>query len=313
MEKAATTRQPEHSNPLECDTLCFMGTTVVSGTAQAMVIATGANTWFGQLAGRVSEQESEPNAFQQGDQPRQYAADSLYAGDGSGGVAYQRLHQRRLVGSGTVCAFGRGSLTPEMLPMIVTSTLARGAVKLSKQKVIVKHLDAIQNFGAMDILCTDKTGTLTQDKIVLENHTDISGKTSERVLHSAWLNSHYQTGLKNLLDTAVLEGTDEESARSLASRWQKIDEIPFDFERRRMSVVVAENTEHHQLVCKGALQEILNVCSQVRHNGEIVPLDDTMLRKIKRVTDTLNRQGLRVVAVATKYLPAREGDLPAGG
>lgn len=141
-------------------------------------------------------------------------------------------------------------LTPEMLPMIVTSTLARGAVKLSKQKVIVKHLDAIQNFGAMDILCTDKTGTLTQDKIVLENHTDISGKTSERVLHSAWLNSHYQTGLKNLLDTAVLEGTDEESARSLASRWQKIDEIPFDFERRRMSVVVAENTEHHQLVCK---------------------------------------------------------------
>ncbi len=188
------------------------------------------------------------------------------------------------------------------------STLARGAVKLSKQKVIVKHLDAIQNFGAMDILCTDKTGTLTQDKIVLENHTDISGKTRERVLHSARLNSHYQTGRKNLLDTAVLEGTDEESARSLASRWQKIDVIPFDFERRRMWVVVAENTEHHHLVCKGALQEILNVCSQVRHNGEIVPLDDIMLRKILRVTDTLNRQGLRVVAVATKYLPAREGD-----
>lgn len=112
-------------------------------------------------------------------------------------------------------------LTPEMLPMIVTSTLARGAVKLSKQKVIVKHLDAIQNFGAMDILCTDKTGTLTQDKIVLENHTDISGKPSEHVLHSAWLNSHYQTGLKNLLDTAVLEGVDEESARRLSTRWQK--------------------------------------------------------------------------------------------
>lgn len=130
------------------------------------------------------------------DQPRQYAADSLYAGDGSGGVAYQRLHQRRLVGSGTVALSVAVGLTPEMLPMIVTSTLARGAVKLSKQKVIVKHLDAIQNFGAMDILCTDKTGTLTQDKIVLENHTDISGKTSERVLHSAWLNSHYQTGLK---------------------------------------------------------------------------------------------------------------------
>lgn len=308
VEKAATTRQPEHSNPLECDTLCFMGTTVVSGTAQAMVIATGANTWFGQLAGRVSEQESEPNAFQQGISRVSMllirfmlvmAPVVLLINGYTKGDWWEAALFALSVAVG---------LTPEMLPMIVTSTLARGAVKLSKQKVIVKHLDAIQNFGAMDILCTDKTGTLTQDKIVLENHTDISGKTSERVLHSAWLNSHYQTGLKNLLDTAVLEGTDEESARSLASRWQKIDEIPFDFERRRMSVVVAENTEHHQLVCKGALQEILNVCSQVRHNGEIVPLDDTMLRKIKRVTDTLNRQGLRVVAVATKYLPAREGD-----
>ncbi|MDY2518651.1 magnesium-translocating P-type ATPase, partial [Salmonella enterica subsp. enterica serovar Typhimurium] len=149
-----------------------------------------------------------------------------------------------------------------------------GAVKLSKQKVIVKHLDAIQNFGAMDILCTDKTGTLTQDKIVLENHTDISGKPSEHVLHCAWLNSHYQTGLKNLLDTAVLEGVDETAARQLSGRWQKIDEIPFDFERRRMSVVVAEDSNVHQLVCKGALQEILNVCTQVRHNGDIVPLDD---------------------------------------
>lgn len=153
-------------------------------------------------------------------------------------------------------------LTPEMLPMIVTSTLARGAVKLSKQKVIVKHLDAIQNFGAMDILCTDKTGTLTQDKIVLENHTDVSGKVCERVLHAAWLNSHYQTGLKNLLDTAVLEGVELDAARGLAERWQKVDEIPFDFERRRMSVVVKEDDAAHQLICKGALQEILNVSTR---------------------------------------------------
>ncbi|CAK5469161.1 magnesium-translocating P-type ATPase [Escherichia coli] len=215
VEKAATTRQPEHSNPLECDTLCFMGTTVVSGTAQAMVIATGANTWFGQLAGRVSEQESEPNAFQQGISRVSMllirfmlvmAPVVLLINGYTKGDWWEAALFALSVAVG---------LTPEMLPMIVTSTLARGAVKLSKQKVIVKHLDAIQNFGAMDILCTDKTGTLTQDKIVLENHTDISGKTSERVLHSAWLNSHYQTGLKNLLDTAVLEGTDEESARSL--------------------------------------------------------------------------------------------------
>ncbi len=308
VEKVARTREPLQSNPLESDTLCYMGTNVVSGSAQAIVFATGGNTWFGQLAGRVSEQESEPNAFQKGISRVSMllirfmlvmAPVVLLINGYTKGDWWEAALFALSVAVG---------LTPEMLPMIVTSTLARGAVKLSKQKVIVKHLDAIQNFGAMDILCTDKTGTLTQDKIVLENHTDVSGKTSERVLHNAWLNSHYQTGLKNLLDVAVLEGVDEESARGLSERWQKIDEIPFDFERRRMSVVVAEQAEVHQLICKGALQEILNVCAQVRYNGDIVPLDETMLRRIKRVTDTLNRQGLRVVAVATKYLPARIGD-----
>ncbi|MEG1212034.1 MAG: magnesium-translocating P-type ATPase [Leclercia sp.] len=308
VEKVARSRDPQQSNPLECDTLCFMGTTVVSGTAQAIVIATGGNTWFGQLAGRVSEQEAEPNAFQQGISrvsmllirfmlvmtPVVLLINGYTKGDWWEAALFALS-----------VAVG---LTPEMLPMIVTSTLARGAVKLSKQKVIVKHLDAIQNFGAMDILCTDKTGTLTQDKIVLEHHTDIAGKTCARVLHTAWLNSHYQTGLKNLLDVAVLDGIDEAAARQLATRWQKVDEIPFDFERRRMSVVVSEQQDVHQLICKGALQEILNVCTQVRHNGEIVALDDSMLRRIKRVTDNLNRQGLRVVAVASTLLPARSGD-----
>ncbi|MDX6038664.1 magnesium-translocating P-type ATPase [Scandinavium lactucae] len=308
VEKVARSRHPQQNNPLESDTLCFMGTNVVSGSAQAIVFATGGNTWFGQLAGRVSEQPNEQNAFQKGISRVSMllirfmlvmAPVVLLINGYTKGDWWEAALFALSVAVG---------LTPEMLPMIVTSTLARGAVKLSKQKVIVKHLDAIQNFGAMDILCTDKTGTLTQDKIVLENHTDVSGKTSERVLHSAWLNSHYQTGLKNLLDVAVLEGVDQESARSLSKRWQKIDEIPFDFERRRMSVVVAEHSDVYLLVCKGALQEILNVSTQVRYNGEIVPLDDTMLRRIKRVTDTLNRQGLRVVAVATKYLPAQEED-----
>ena len=285
VEKVARTRDPLQANPLECDTLCFMGTNVVSGSAQAIVFATGGGTWFGQLAGRVSEQESEPNAFQKGISrvsmllirfmlvmtPVVLLINGYTKGDWWEAALFALS-----------VAVG---LTPEMLPMIVTSTLARGAVKLSKQKVIVKHLDAIQNFGAMDILCTDKTGTLTQDKIVLENHTDVSGKVSERVLHTAWLNSHYQTGLKNLLDTAVLEGVELESARGLAERWQKVDEIPFDFERRRMSVVVQEQDNVHQLICKGALQEILNVSTQVRYNGDIVPLDDTMLRRIRRVTD----------------------------
>lgn len=308
VEKNAVSREAAHDNPLECDTLCFMGTSVVSGTALAMVVASGGNTWFGQLAGRVTQQENEPNAFQKG----------------IGRVSWLLIRFMLVMVPVVLLinGFTKGDwweaalfslsvavgLTPEMLPMIVTSTLARGAVKLSKQKVIVKHLDAIQNFGAMDILCTDKTGTLTQDRIVLETHTDILGGVSNRVLHTAWLNSHYQTGLKNLLDVAVLEGVEADHARNAVARWQKVDEIPFDFERRRMSVVVCETPEVHQLICKGALQEILSVCTQVRHGDEIVPLSESMLKRIRRVTDDLNRQGLRVVAVATKFLPAREED-----
>lgn len=308
VEKVAVSRDTSHNNPLECDTLCFMGTNVVSGTALAMIIATGGNTWFGQLAGRVTQQESEPNAFQKGISRVSWVL-----------IRFMLVMTPIVL---LINGFTKGDwweaalfslsvavgLTPEMLPMIVTSTLARGAVKLSKQKVIVKHLDAIQNFGAMDILCTDKTGTLTQDRIVLESHTDILGATSNHVLHTAWLNSHYQTGLKNLLDVAVLEGVDEETARHAATRWQKVDEIPFDFERRRMSVVVSEQPQVHQLICKGALQEVLNVCSQVRYGDEIVPLSETLLARIRRVTDDLNRQGLRVVAVASKVLPARCDD-----
>ncbi|EPF13936.1 Magnesium-transporting ATPase, P-type 1 [Cedecea davisae] len=308
VEKVAVSRQHDQHNPLECDNLCFMGTNVVSGTALAMIIATGGNTWFGQLAGRVTQQESEPNAFQRGISrvswllirfmlvmvPVVLLINGFTKGDWWEAALFSLS-----------VAVG---LTPEMLPMIVTSTLARGAVKLSKQKVIVKHLDAIQNFGAMDILCTDKTGTLTQDRIVLENHTDIFGEESDRVLHTAWLNSHYQTGLKNLLDVAVLEGVDADHARTAVARWHKVDEIPFDFDRRRMSVVVCEQPDVHQLICKGALQEILNVCTHVRHGDEIVPLSEGMLKRIRSVTDSLNSQGLRVVAVATKLQPARSED-----
>ncbi len=193
-------------------------------------------------------------------------------------------------------------LTPKMLPMIVTSTLAKDAVKLSRQKVIVKRLDAIQNFGAMDILCTDKTGTLTQDKIVLECYTDTFGNSCQRVLRRAWLNSAYQTGLRNLLDQAVLAGIPCEEQQAERSRWRKVDEIPFDFERRRMSVVVAENSHEHLLICKGALEETLSACTQVRHAEQLL-LDASLLSRIRHLTDDLNRQGLRVVAVASKVMP----------
>ncbi|HSB96383.1 MAG TPA: magnesium-translocating P-type ATPase, partial [Spongiibacteraceae bacterium] len=185
----------------------------------------------------------------------------------------------------------------------VTSTLAKGAVILSRKKVIVKRLDAIQNFGAMDVLCTDKTGTLTQDKIFLERHTDIFGISSDDVLEYAYLNSYYQTGLKNLLDHAVLEHVEIHRELDVSANFLKVDEIPFDFERRRMSVVVAERDDHHLLICKGAVEEILNCCTQIRNGEATEALNDATFQRIHAVTRSLNEEGLRVVAVAAKELP----------
>jgi Mg2+-importing ATPase len=194
-------------------------------------------------------------------------------------------------------------LTPEMLPMIVTSTLAKGAVMMSRRKVIVKRLDAIQNFGAMDVLCTDKTGTLTQDKIFLERHPDVWGENSDAVLEYAYLNSYYQTGLKNLLDVAVLEHAEVHRELEVATAFRKVDEIPFDFQRRRMSVVVAEHDQHHLLICKGALEEVLAVTGRVRHGEADEALTPELLARVREVTAALNEEGLRVVAVAVKELP----------
>jgi Mg2+-importing ATPase len=193
-------------------------------------------------------------------------------------------------------------LTPEMLPMIVTSTLAKGAVTLSRRKVIVKRLDAIQNFGAMDVLCTDKTGTLTQDKIFLERHTDIWGEESDTVLEYTYLNSYYQTGLKNLLDVAVLEHADVHQELNPVANYHKVDEVPFDFQRRRMSVIVAEHKQQHILICKGAVEEILSVCSRVRHGDKDEQLTPELLARVREVTASLNEEGLRVVAVAAREM-----------
>lgn len=304
VEKIAELRE-QAEDPLECQNLCFMGTNVVSGTALAMVIGTGGGTYFGQLAQRVISQDEQPNAFQTGISrvswllirfmlvmtPIVLLINGYTKGDWWEAALFALS-----------VAVG---LTPEMLPMIVTSTLARGAVKLSRQKVIVKRLDAIQNFGAMDVLCTDKTGTLTQDKIVLERHTDVFGAASDRVLHYAWLNSFYQTGLKNLLDVAVLSCAEQNRQPDALQHYRKVDEIPFDFERRRMSVVVAKDAQYHELICKGALEEMLAICSHVRQEDEVIPLSEALLARIRRITDDLNQQGLRVVAVANKILPAQ--------
>ncbi len=299
--------------------LVFMGTNVVSGTATALVLATGARSYFGALAAHATATETTPNAFQ--------------AGVNSVSWLLIRFAAVMVPIVFLVNGFTKGNwleaflfavsvavgLTPEMLPMIVTTTLAKGAVLLSRKKVVVKRLDAIQNFGAMDILCTDKTGTLTQDRIALARHADAYGQDTDEVLHFAYLNSTYQTGLKNLLDRAVLERVELAATLKLKEAYRKIDEIPFDFERRRMSVVVATlvdgQEQHHELICKGAVEEVLAICTQVRTRDAVdasldggrtmptLPLDAALLASTQAVTAGLNAEGLRVVAVAVKTLP----------
>ena len=293
------------SSALELDNLVFMGTNVISGAATAVVLATGNDTYFGTLATRVTRiaDADETNAFQLGVNnvswllirfamvmvPLVLFINGFTKGDWPEAFLFALS-----------VAVG---LTPEMLPMIVTTTMARGAVVLSRMQVIVKRLDAIQSFGAMDILCTDKTGTLTQDKIALARHTDVAGNDSDEVLGFAYLNSYFQTGLKNLLDRAVLDHVELKTELDVARNYRKVDEIPFDFERRRMSVVVSEREEHHELICKGAAEEIFDICTQVQYEGEIHPLDAERRERFLGVLRGLNETGLRVVAVAMKEIP----------
>jgi len=294
------------ANPLELDNILFMGTNVVSGSATAVVVTTGNATYFGALAQRVTAVDRTDTAFQAGVNRVSWLLIRFMLVMAPLVLFINGFTKGDWV---EACLFALSvavGLTPEMLPMIVTSTLAKGAVVMSRRKVIVKRLDAIQNFGAMDVLCTDKTGTLTQDKICLERHTDVFGETSDDVLRMAYLNSRYQTGLKNLLDVAVLEHA--EVSRQLETHsWRKVDEIPFDFTRRRMSVVVAEAAAPHVLICKGAVEEILSVCTHVQHGAMSQPMTPALLARIGKVTADLNQEGLRVVAVATKeVLPFKD-------
>ena len=203
-------------------------------------------------------------------------------------------------------------LTPEMLPMVVTANLARGAVAMSRHKVIVKRLNAIQNLGAMDVLCTDKTGTLTQDKVVLEKHLNLTGRIDRRVLELAYLNSYYQTGLKNLLDRAVLEHVELAHEFDVLQHYTKVDEIPFDFTRRRMSVVVSNGDARHVVICKGAVEEMLTVASTAELGADIVELSSARRQAALSLVRGLNEEGFRVVAVASKTLPPQEATYSVG-
>ncbi len=305
--------------PLDQRNLVFMGTNVTSGTATALVVATGPRSYFGTLAAHAATLETAPNAFQAGVNSVswlliRFAAVMVPIVFFVNGYTKGDWLQAFLFALSVAVG-----LTPEMLPMIVTSTLAKGAVLLSRKKVVVKRLDAIQNFGAMDILCTDKTGTLTQDRIALARHANAYGEDTDEVLNFAFLNSFYQTGLKNLLDRAVLDHVELVAELKLKEAYRKVDEIPFDFERRRMSVVVATllagKDQHHEIICKGAVEEVLAICTNVRTqeptdaslDGErtmpTLPLDAALLARTKAVTADLNAEGMRVVAVAVKTLP----------
>ncbi|WP_433736244.1 magnesium-translocating P-type ATPase [Pseudomonas putida] len=305
VEKFPRQQDSDTLNPLDLDNILFMGTNVVSGTAMAVILTTGNSTYFGALAQRVGATDRAPTSFQTGVNKVSWllirfmfvmAPLVLFINGFTKGDWMQALLFALSIAVG---------LTPEMLPMIVTSTLAKGAVFLSRKKVIVKRLDAIQNFGAMDVLCTDKTGTLTQDKIFLARNVDVWGNDSDDVLEMAYLNSYYQTGLKNLLDVAVLEHVEIHRELKVGTAFRKVDEIPFDFTRRRMSVVVAERDQPHLLICKGAVEEVLAVCSRVRHGEMDEALSAELLARIRQVTATFNAEGLRVVAVAAR--PMIEG------
>jgi Mg2+-importing ATPase len=294
-------------SPLDLPSVCFLGTTVVSGTAQAVVVATGDRTYLGSVARHLVGRRAE-TAFDRGVR----------------GVSWLLI--RFMIVMVPVVFFLNGvtkgnwgeaflfavavavGLTPEMLPMIVTANLARGAVAMSRRKVIVKKLPAIQNLGAMDVLCTDKTGTLTQDRVVLIRHLDVTGNECEEVLEYAYLNSHFQTGLKNLLDRAVLEHEDLHQTRELAQRYVKYDEVPFDFHRRRMSVVVHEVFKGRDLlICKGAVEEVLGACSEVRIGRTDRPLSDDLREQVLATLTGMNEDGLRVIAVAIKQVWSQPG------
>ena len=281
----------------DLDTICFMGTNVISGSAKAVVIRTGDNTYFGRVAHTLTQGKPK-TSFQKGVESisRLLIRFMLILIPLVFIVNYQK-HD-------TILAFTFAvaiaiTITPLLLPVILSSCLSKGAVRMSKKKTIVKKLDSIQNFGAMNILCTDKTGTLTEDKIVLEKYLDVYGNENIRVLKHAFLNSYFQTGLKGSIDEAVIHRALKSDLSNLVNEFKKVDEIPFDFSRRRLSVVV-ENNGEKLLITKGAVEEILNICTTIDYEHEVIPITKEIKENIRKIANELNEEGLRVVAVCQK-------------
>ena len=282
----------------DLDTICFMGTNVISGTAKGIVIKIADNTYFGKIAHTLTNGKPK-TAFQKGVQSISKLLIKFMLIMIPIVFILTSWKHETLTAFTFAVAIAIG-ITPLLLPVILSSSLSKGAVKMSKKKTIVKSLDSIQSFGAMNILCTDKTGTLTEDKIVLEKYLDINGNDDIRVLKHAFINSYFQTGIKGNIDEAVIARGIENKINVISSQYKKIDEIPFDFSRRRLSVIVADKNGKKQMITKGAVEEILSICTMVDYKGEVSPITKEIKENIKKISKSLNNDGLRVVAVCQK-------------
>ena len=298
---------------VELDNICYMGSTVISGSAKGIVFQTGINTYLGTIAKSIAGVRAQ-TAFDKGVSkvsfllirfmlimvPFVFLINGVTKGDWFSAFIFA-----------VSVAVG---LTPEMLPMIISANLSKGAVAMSKKKTIVKNLNAIQNFGAMNILCTDKTGTLTCDNIVLEKYINADGSSDEkkRILRHAYFNSYFQTGLKNLMDKAILSHVKELQMEHLKDSYKKVDEIPFDFTRRRMSVVIEDNQQKRQIITKGAMEEILAICSYAEFDGTVHRMTDEIRQKAITISEQMNKEGMRVLAVAQKSFIEKEHDFVVG-
>jgi Mg2+-importing ATPase len=310
VEKFAHAVSGTGRNPLELNNLAFMGTNVISGSAVALVITVGDDTILGSIAQQL-QIKAPPTSFEKGVSSVSWVL-----------IRFMLIMVPTVL---LVNGFTKGSwleaflfamsvavgLTPEMLPMIVSANLAKGAISMSKKRVIVKNLNSIQNFGAMDVLCTDKTGTITQDKVILELHLDIHGNDDVNVLRQAFLNSYYQTGLKNLMDLSIINYARDANLTNLWVDYKKVDEIPFDFNRRRMSVSVSDHDGQVELITKGAIEEMLSISSQALYYGAAQPLTDTIRDEILASSRRLNDKGMRVLGLAQKPVPITENPLGA--
>ena len=292
------------TSPTELNNTCFMGTSVESGTATAVVVVTGVRTYLGSMAGSITA-EPPPTSFDKGLSRFTWLMIRLMA------VmvplvflinGFTKHDWKSAFFFALAVAVG---LTPEMLPMIVSVCLSKGALAMSRKKVIVKRLNAIQNFGGMDVLCTDKTGTLTEDRVVLQRHCNVAGEETEEVLLDGYLISNFQTGLKNLLDRAILDSPDFHD-QALVAKYKKLDEIPFDFTRRMMSVLVEDPEGKAVLLTKGAPEEIFHQCSHFELDGKLSPMDPNLMKGLREEYENLSNDGFRVLAVATKEVTGKQ-------